>query len=240
MTVLLMLFSLIGFPAGEHGNGLIREAPVPADTLQRPQQLYAKATGLSQYLFNGPRYHVYDRNEETHQFYKTRDLLSGTLRYDGRDYGPYQMHYDINEGFLVIRQPLNGYLIRLDSAKVENFTLDGDYFEAIWNTPQLKKGIYQTLYDGETRLLCHRKKVRLEKIADMKLFAVFLDVDSYFVYVNGEYRKIQRKKDLYRLFPDHKAGIRSYFRRFHSSFKQEKEKHLLEIVRIIDQPKSAA
>jgi len=206
-----------------------------ADSLRLPQRLYADATYLSQYLFNGARYHVYDRHAKTHQFYLTRDLLTGTLRYDGYDYGPFQMHYDINMGVLVIKQPLNGYLVRLDSAKVEHFTLNNSYFEQVFNHPQLKRGIYQTLYEGDIKLICRRKKIRLEKYEDLKVIPLFIDVSSYFFYTGGEYRQIRHKKDIYRLFPEHRKEIRSYLRHTPASFKEDIEQHLLEIAEIINQ-----
>ncbi len=208
------------------------------DTLRLPQRLHADATYLSQYLFNGPRYHIYDRNAKTHQFYLTRDLLTGTLRYDGQDYGPFQMHYDATLGMLVIKQPLHGYLVRLDSAKVEHFTLNNSYFELVSNHPQLKKGIYQTLYEGDIKLICLRKKIRLEKYEDLKVIPIYVDVSPYFFYTGGEYRRIRYKKDIYRLFPEHRKKIRSYFRYAPSSFRGDIEQHLLEIAKIINQPAS--
>lgn len=216
----------------------VRYSP-EADTLRSPRQVYADATLLSQYLFNGPRYHVYDPREETHQFYKTRNLLQGTLRYDGRDYGPFQMHYDLNFGFLVVKQPVNGYLVRLDSTKIEHFTLDGDLFERIVDNPQLKPGIYQHLYNGETRLICQRKKQRMEKIEDMKVIAIYIDADTYYVYKDGAFRQVQRKKDLFTLFPDRKSEIRGLLRRSLLPFRQNKEDLLLEIAKLLDQPKTS-
>lgn len=207
------------------------------DTLLRPQKLYADATYLSQYLFNGARYHVYDRTAATHQFYQGRELLTGTITYGGYDYGPYQMLYDINLGLLVIKQPLNGFLIQLDSAKVERFTLEGSNFGRVVNQPGLKSGIYQTLYEGRIKLISRRKKIRLEKYEDSKAIPVYVDISSYFLSTGGEYRQIRRKKDIYSLFPEHRKEIRSYLRNTSSSFKEDIGHHLLEIAAIIDQPR---
>lgn len=243
MTILHVVFLFLNFFTNTYAAGpgfLSCTAPgkTMADTLLPPQRLYAEATYLSQYLFNGARYHIYDRNAPTHQFYLTRDLLTGSLRYDGYDYGPFQMHFDTHLGLLVIKQPVNGFLVQLDSAKVEHFTLTDSYFERIVDQPHLKPGIYQTLREGNTRLICHRKKMRLEKYEDSKAIPVYIDVSSYFVYTGGEYRPIRRKKDIYRLFPEHRKEIRSYLRRASSSFKEEIEQHLIRIAEIIDQPGS--
>lgn len=244
MTILLIVFHWVNFisnkpPAITDSPPVYTDSETTrTDSLRLPQRLHADATYLSQYLFNGARYHIYDRNAKTHQFYLTRNPLTGTLRYDGYDYGPFQMYYDINLGVLVIKQPLNGYLVRLDSAKVEHFTLNNSYFELVSNHPQLKKGIYQTLYEGNNKLICLRKKMRLEKYEDLKAIPIFLDISSYFFSTGGEYRQIRRKKDLYRLFPNHRKEIRSYLRRAPSSFKEEIEQHLLEVAKIINQPGS--
>jgi hypothetical protein len=201
--------------------------PVEPDTARTPEQLYADATLLSQHLFNGPRYHIYDRTAETHQFFKTRELIRGTLRYDGRMYGPFQMHYDTHFGQLVVRQPENGYLVRLDSSKIEHFTLGNDYFEKITTHPQLPNGIYQRIYNGDTPLLCLRKKQRIEKIVDMKVNAIFTNADAFFVYFEGNYHRIQSKKDLYRLFPSRKSELRALLRNSELSFKDDMETGLL-------------
>ncbi len=240
MTILYIVFHLVNFfpdPCAGREYEPASEKIAP-DTLLLPQKLYSDATYLSQYLFNGARYHIYDRTAATHQFYQERDLLTGTIRYDGYDYGPYQMLYDINLGLLVIRQPANGFLIQLDSAKVERFMLDGSNFARIVNQPGLKSGIYQTLYEGKVKLVSRRKKIRLEKYEDSKAVPVYVDISSYFLSTGGEYRQIRRKKDIYRLFPEHRKEISSYLRNTFSSFKEDMGHHLLEIAAIIDQPGS--
>lgn len=208
------------------------------DTLLPPAERFKKATALSQYLFNGPRYHVYDRTAKTHQFYKSRSLLSGTLHYDGRDYGPLNMHFDISLKQLVVEQPFNGYLVRLDTAKIAHFTIDGDYFRSIADHPQLKKGFYQIISDEKTKLYCRRSKQRIEKAEDQTLYTIFLTADAFYMSAPGrDFVRIQKKKDLFRYFPQHKALLRSYFRANRStSFKEDIEQHLREVVKIIDHP----
>ncbi len=242
MTILYIVFNWVNFFSSS--PPVITDSPpvytasetIKTDTLRLPQRLYTDATYLSQYLFNGARYHVYDRQAQTHQFYLTRDLITGTIRYDGYDYGPFQMHYDINLDMLVIKQPYNGYLVGLDSSRVEHFTLNNSYFEHISNHPQLKKGIYQTLYNGDIKLICRRKKIRYEKYEDLKAIPIFVDVSSYFFYTGGEYRQVRRKKDIYRLFPEHRREIRRYLRLAHSSLREDTERHLVEIAKIINPP----
>lgn len=241
MSILYILFHLAFLFPNAYATG--REyypasGKIATDTLLRPQKLYSDATYLSQYLFNGARYHVYDRTAPTHQFYVGRDLLTGTIRYDGYDYGPYQMLYDIYLGQLIIKQPVNGFLVQLDSAKVEHFTLNNSSFERVTNRSGLKSGIYQTLYEGKIKLICRRKKIRLEKYEDSKAIPVYVDISSYFLYKGEEYRQIKRKKDIYSLFPEHRKEIRSYLRSASTSFKEDIEPHLLEIAKIIDQPGS--
>lgn len=210
---------------------------VTIDSLPDPRELYAETILLSQYLFNGPRYHTYSRKEETHQFFKTRDLLSGHIRYDGRDYGPFEMQYDINLGSLVIRQPSNGYLIQLDSSKIEHFNLEDDYFEKIVTAPQLPPGIYQILNDGPTKLYCLRKKRRIEKAENLVLRIEFVDSNVFYLGLNSSFHRIHRKKDLYRLFPNRKQEIRSKLKGYQPRFKSYPEHALLDVVKMIDQQK---
>src|SRR5690606_2663205 len=104
---------------------------VAPDTIRLPAKLYTEATVSSQHIFNGARYHVDYRAAATRQFYQTRGMRVGTLRYHGRNYGPYELHYDINFDQLIVKHPTGGYLVTLVTERIEEFTLNGKRFKKI-------------------------------------------------------------------------------------------------------------
>lgn len=207
---------------------------VAPDTIRLPEKLYTEATVSSQYIFNGARYHVYDRTAPTHQFYQTRDMMVGTLRYDGRNYGPYEMHYDINFNQLIVKHPTGGYLVTLVTERIEEFNLNGKRFKKIVGHPQLPDAIYEFFYEGPTQILCHRKKNRIEKTEDRTTIPFYLDASAYYLKVGEDYKRIRRKKDLYLLFPDKKRELRIHFRRLQIPFNPNKDRFILDAALILD------
>jgi len=198
------------------------------------ETLYKEATALSQYLYNGGRYHVYDPKAETHQFFLNRDLQEGYLRYENRDYGPVQMYYDTHWGCIVIRQPVNGYLIQLQSPKVQAFRVAGHSFVRISGHPYLKEGFYDQLYTGDTPVLCARKKLRTEEIINMKVTTIFHEKDRYYLQLQDTFYEVGSKRKLLELLIAHKPAIRRYLRKNEITFRLQKEQAVLEAVQLYD------
>lgn len=212
--------------------------PIHPDTLKSPRKLYAEATRFSQHLFNGPRYHIYDRTAETHQFLQSRELSKGTIRYDGRDYGPYLMNYDTYQGIVVIQHPENGALIQLDSTRIEKFTIGDSYFDKIAILPGERKAMFQQLYSGGVKLICKRKKHRYQRTVDRNLKMEFVSNDHFYINAGNGYQKITSRKSLYKLFPDRKQEIRAALKAFPNAFRRQTEEKLLAVVKVVDQSKS--
>lgn len=229
----IILFTVFHFIAGPplHGSGA---GMYYGDTLRLPERRYTEATAGSQHLYNGVRYHFYDRTAETHQFFETREIFTGHIRYDGRSFGPVQMHYDVNLNQLAIKHPTGGYLISPDMRKVEAFNLDNHRFVRIKNHPQLPDAIYQIMWDGPTQLLSQRKKSRNERTENRQTFPVYLDENSYYVKTGDNFHKIKHRKDLYVLFPTKKKELRAYFRSLRQPFRENPDGQLTAAVKILD------
>ncbi len=196
---------------------------------------YNQATALSQYLFTGGRYHIYDRKAETHQFFHSRELQEGTLRYDGRDFGPLRMLYDTHLGLVIVEQPRNGYLVQLQPSNIQEFTIGGHTFLLIDQDPVLGKGWYDQLHSGKTQLLCERKKNRIEKIVDRLVEVNFFERNRYYIRLNDTYQEVTSRKKLLTVLGTHKSAIKRQFRKQNLVFREDKEQAIVTAVQLYDQ-----
>lgn len=198
--------------------------PVPTE-LQYPVSLYKEATFESQNLNNGRVYYIYDSRMKEHQFFDNRKWDKGAVIFEGQRFDSVAMMYDIVKDELVIRH-INGDAIILPSEKVEAFSNYGQLFK--WYESgkgidaQMRTGFYNVFYDGPSRLLIRRSKVRQEKIVDRQVITIFPQKDFHYVRKGNQYHFVRTKKSVLKLFPDHKREMRRVLREENIHFRSER------------------
>jgi hypothetical protein len=203
-----------------------------------PVAQYKKATEISQNLYNGRQYYMYDSRGEEHQFFIERKWRKGVVRYDGQLFDSIAMMYDIVKDELVIKH-FNGDHILLQSEKVDSFWLEQHDFQRLESgkdvNVQMRTGFYDILYDGKTRTIMRRTKQRQEKIVDKSVIALFPPKDFFYILKDGRYHSVYSKKSTIALFPEYKKELRRVLREPKIKFRKNREAAITRIAARYDE-----
>jgi hypothetical protein len=165
-------------------------------------------------LYIGSEYSTPDRTNDQHPFYKEFDWQPGNVFYNGEYYTNISFLYDLTSDNLVTEHFYNGDEIVLVKAKIERFTIDGDEFIHLNGTGLLPglpaPGFYQLHYDGKSRVIARHFKLMEEKIEGNKIEKHFVLKSRYYVLHNGEYHKVSKRGEIFKVFADQKQALRSW------------------------------
>ncbi|NIJ51367.1 hypothetical protein [Dyadobacter arcticus] len=204
-----------------------------ASAINYPLSLYKEATSMSQNLYNGRQYYVYDARQEEFQFFNQRKWVKGVIYYDGQRFDSIPMLYDIYKDELVIKH-FNGDHVLVQSEKVDYFLLNNHHFARFESgtdiNEQMRTGFYDILYDGKTRTLIRRFKSRQEKIVDKRVIALYPQKNFFYIYNNERYHSVNSKKSVLGLFPEQKKELRKVLKDEKIKFRKNKEVAIAKIV----------
>lgn len=235
-TIALFLYAL--FPGKTYAQGTIAEANSAREVAAYPVSLYKEATSISQNLYNGRQYYVYDARMEEHQFFEQRRWLKGMVLYDGQQFDSIPMLYDIFHDELVIRH-FNGDHVLLQTVKVDSFVVDNHHFARLEAgkdiNPQMRTGFYDIIYSGKSRTLVRRTKSRQEKIVDKTVIAYYPEKNFFYVFKDGRYNSVHTKKSMLALFPERKRELRRVLRENKIKFRKNRELAIAKMVETYDQ-----
>jgi len=221
-TFITLLVCISGSLFAQNSDTLVASAEIP----EYPVSLYKSATNLTQNLYNGRQYYLYDSRQEEFQFFNQRKWHNGVVMYDGQRFDSIPMLYDIFKDELVIKHFMGDHLL-LQSEKVDYFILDQHHFERLEAgkgiNPQMRTGFYDIVYNGKSRMIVRRTKSRQEKIIEKRVASIYLVKNSYYVFKDDKYHGVQTKKAVYSLFPEHKKELRKVLRDEKIRFRANRE-----------------
>jgi len=198
-----------------------------------PVSLYKEATIISQNLYNGRLYYVYDSRQDEHQFFGDRKWQKGVVFYDGQRFDSIPMIYDIVRDELVIKH-FNGDHLLLQSEKVDYFLKDNHTFQRMESgkdiNPQMRTGFYDVLYGGKTKALARRAKQRQEKIVEKRIISLFPEKDFYYIKKGDRYFSVRSKRSVLGLFPDKKKELKKALRDDNIKFKNMRDIAIAKVV----------
>ncbi|ACT95602.1 hypothetical protein [Dyadobacter fermentans] len=234
-TIALLLHAL--FSGNLHAQGPLTDASSAREVAAYPVSLYKTATSISQNLYNGRQYFVYDARMEEHQFFEQRRWLNGMVIYDGQQFDSIPMLYDIFRDEVVIRH-FNGDHVLLQTVKIDSFVVDNHHFARLESgreiNPQMRTGFYDIIYGGKSRTLVRRTKTRQEKIVDKKVIAYYPEKNFYYVFKDGRYHSVNSKKSALELFADHKREMRRVLRENKLKYRKNREMAIVKMVETYD------
>ncbi|MBO9615343.1 MAG: hypothetical protein J7619_21770 [Dyadobacter sp.] len=234
-TTALFLCALVS--GRTYAQGALAEASSAREVAAYPVSLYKNATSVSQNLYNGRQYYVYDSRMEEHQFYQQRRWLNGMVLYDGQQFDSIPMLYDIFHDELVIRH-FNGDHVLLQTVKVDSFIVDNHHFARLEAgkdiNPQMRTGFYDVVYGGKSRTLVRRTKSRQEKIVEKKVIAYYPEKNFFYVFRDGRYHSVHTKKSMLELFPEQKRELRKVLRENKIKFRKNRELAIVKMVETYD------
>ena len=195
--------------------------------------------GADSRLFNGREYIRNGTPAKGFPYFEWDSLMPGSLEYDGISYD-IPLEYDLAQDQLVIREYASNILISLVSGKTAHFSVGSHHFR--YFGPGLaylpEPGFYQELYAGThiTLLARRRKNLLLPSSPDEK--AQYLQINAYFLLLNGSGSKINSEKELLDILSDKKEELKKYIRKSHLSFTRHLEGSLIQIIAYYQQIKS--
>ncbi len=199
--------------------------------------LYELALEGTHHLYNGSEYLVYEPLDEEHPYFLTEEWTYCDLKYDGEWFRNVPLLFDIDKNKLIASYYYNGSKMQLVERRVDEFVLEGHRFTNLKNTADtttVKKGYYELLYDGKTKVLARRMKDFIEKLEGMGALRKFNESSQVFVTYNGEYYKIQNKRDLLMIFSDRRRQVKDFIRDKQLFLPNNKENSIVQVAMYID------
>ncbi|MFY0602093.1 MAG: hypothetical protein JXR03_20630 [Cyclobacteriaceae bacterium] len=152
----------------------------------------------------------------SHPYFKVISWVDGNLKYRNQEFSQVPLIYDINKDILITKNTLD---IRFTSEPLEliknhvsSFTLSGAVFEFFdEDIGGLGEGFFEVMYRGENLELL-AKRIKIVTINGSGS-SVYEEAPRYFIRINGEIRKVQRRSNIIREFPEHKKEIRTFARK---------------------------
>lgn len=204
-----------------------------------PEALYQNATVLSQHLYNGQRYHIYDSRSKDHQFYQFEDWRPGNIEYDGQAFSQIPIMYDIVKDIVVIPYEGRSGLIQLQSERITRFSYIDHQFVRIQQDKEhgitVPTGFYDLLYNGPTKVIARWTKQRQEQIESNKVNVYFLPKNFFYIQKEGEYHLITSKNSALALFGEHKKALKKHLREKRIKFRKNREQALITLATHYDQ-----
>lgn len=189
---------------------------MPADTSAK-----AAVSGMRQHynhtlrnawsLYNGPEYVDYVRsNTNGHRFFGTKDEQLATISYGGITYANVLLRYDLVRGQLVLKPYQDDFQIQLVDELIERFSMGGHTFIRRAADAPGRAAFYDVLVDGPVQVLAAHYKKYTERTTVTTIVGEITATTTYYLRKDGQYHPIKKAKDVVRLFPEHRAALRSY------------------------------
>lgn len=177
-----------------------------------------------------------EENKNTHKFFSTNKYQLGNICYDNQNYFNVLMKYDLYEDQIIvkIKKKSNYSTIKLVQEKVQNFSINSNYFvnhKFFKNTTSTSSfSFYQILFESkELSLFKVNKKESSELIKEMKLYYEFNNKNFYYILYNDNMYLIKSKKDIKRIFPIYKKDIYSFYKKNKKLFKKDKNTFFIQL-----------
>lgn len=189
-------------------------------------------------LYNGSEY-AYNQYypfkiSEGYPFFLTRLFMDGSVLYDGIEYRV-PLLFDIVKGELLIHDPSKRYYVKLNSERVESFTLQNYTFVHLRpdtaNTANIREGFYALLYNGPVSLYeSFVKTFKTEMTVMGEGASSVIEREYFFIRKNNQYFRIRNKKTLLAVLNDRRKDIQRFIRTNKLNMRKNKEYAFIKII----------
>ena len=168
---------------------------------------------------------------ENHPYFKDFAWKSGAVIFQDQHYPVRMMRYDIELDALIIMKTIKtlGYPIMLNQKLAREFIIDGRHFEFIDSVS--KPGYYESVYRGHTAVWARYKKTNSNSMKGTPKYASSI---RFILILDGSYIEIKNLRELYSLFDEKKAELKTYRRQNHLSFAVDKTGTMSQLVKYFD------
>jgi hypothetical protein len=195
--------------------------------------------GADSRLYNGREYIRNGTPAKGFPYFEWDSLRPGLLEYGDVSYD-ISLEYDLAQDQLVIRNYSDNTLISLVAEKTRYFSIGPYHFRYFpAGTAHLPEpGFYQELYSGSKVILLDRKRKNLLLPSSQDERAQYIQIDAYFLLLNGSSYKVKTEKELLDILQDRKDELKKYIRKNHLSFRRHFEVSLMQTIAYYQQLKS--
>lgn len=188
-------------------------------------------------IFNGiPYKEQYLTINGNHKYFLTSDFVKGTIYFNNQPYYDVDMKYDTYEDNLILKLPSQSkyFFIKLINDKIDKFNIYGKNFVKLSNNAEVS-GFHEILYQSKLLNLFKEHKKRIKKIiGDDFVYYEFNEENSYIVFSDNKYYKINSKKEFIKLFPTHKKNISNFYSTNKSILKSDKDKFMIQLIKYVN------
>lgn len=200
-------------------------------------KLYEKSLEGQHLFFNGSSYVEPKRTGEDHPFFISEDWMEGSINYENNLFTKIPLLYDITSDQL-ITESYNFSYLALIPEKLKSFDFKNHFFikidnETVHNSLP-KSGFYEVLYNGYTKIISLHEKQMQTKIESNELKIYFEIRNRYYVLKNSKYYGVKGKSSLLSVLTDQKSTLKSFIRKNHINFKNNREQALSQVAAFYD------
>ncbi len=221
ITIVLLIREL---SFGQHGDN---QYQFVIEASRYSKELYSELNKAQ--VYHGTKYVPVFINREIDKGnpYYLRDFMhEETIIINGVQYLKIPLMLDLIQNKIISVIPTNGVFISLANQSIDRFTLNGHTFvnirESSIRQQNFESGFYDLLFDGnKIKVYAKRTKKYSESSNTVRYGASiqknYTDKTDVFVFKEGQYLLVKKKKMLMALMEDKRTSMDSYFKREKSS-----------------------
>ncbi len=173
-------------------------------------------------IFNGGEYVPSSIVAGGHPYFPEDTFQPATITFDGILYKDIDLLYDASRDLVVIEDNSRNHICP-PQQKITTFTLADHHFRFIARLEGLTSGFYDVLVDDTISLYARRSKT-------IKGFQ-WKKTTRYYVVQDGHAKRIERRKDLFKIDPSKEKSVRNYIRQNRLSFRSNREASFISVIR---------
>ncbi len=203
----------------------------------RMYNTYDQMVGLDNTgLFNGTEFtDLFLNTDGSYRYLKGFDYAEGSVVYKEQYYVNVPLKYDLLEDNLLARSNdnLSIFNIRLIPEFVSEFTLHGLHFVTLEGFG--KSGFFEQAFQGDFMNLYikHKKKMRSKALRSGVQYR-FKRENNYLIKYKETYLQIETVREIPRELPTFKTEIKSFYHRFRSLYKQDRDEFMKKLISYLD------
>lgn len=166
-------------------------------------------------------------NVKGHPFFQTDSFQKGEVFYNGVLYKNVDLLYDLSHDNVIVKYSGDVNLV-LVPEKTGYFNLPGHLFVKGSDAPSVRQGFYDLLFDGKIQILVKRTKEQVPWSKSFEFNSVFVQTNNYFIYKDGNYKRVKSKKEILDVLEDRKTELKDFISKNKLDFRKDFEKALVQ------------
>lgn len=177
---------------------------------------YRQFMGHEAEIFNGPAAKSFNYKLETgSRFFIPVQTMQGKVLYNGLMYTDIPLLYDVLNNKLITSKPAGNQQFEILIQQVGYFELDNHRFIHLQNPPakNMPAGFYEIHFEGQKSAVYEIHSKLLNEDLGEQYKKYFIE-DNSIIYVkkDGAFFRVDKKKDLFRIYENRQAEIKSYIK----------------------------